>query len=217
MSYYEYNDEFDYNSDEWKQDRKDYLENEWEGECEKCNSPTLSPHVHHIYGTGEKHEEMLERGYKVYRALCPHCHSIHHNKKEIRKIRGDYFFTNCNKCNKRIVMKLDWDKNWNKCEEEEIKYQSIEEIERNEGIITEPHDCHYERIEKIKIITKLKEEKEKYEDKYMLESLKIINDNYLEPIYQIYLQELISADDECEIVEFLQDHPNLTRNDVEMI
>ncbi len=108
------------------------------------------------------------------------------------------------------------------------------------------YNCiYFDPLEDISRIVKLNEqirkfkEQQKFEERSKIEKLRIerikeiesnniikeidyqylqrINENIIEPIYQKYLQDLISADDECEITEFLQNHSNLTRNDVEMI
>lgn len=71
--------EFDYRSDDWKEERKEVLE-DWDGCCERCGIETDSPHVHHKYGTH----------HRVYEVLCPDCHAEHHGNPEIAKYRKRY-------------------------------------------------------------------------------------------------------------------------------
>jgi hypothetical protein len=63
---------FDYDSDEWKEEREEVLEY-WDGCCEHCGLETDTPHVHHKYGTSVRE----------YEVLCPECHAEHHGDPDI--------------------------------------------------------------------------------------------------------------------------------------
>jgi|GEM_PF-4824821 NMD protein affecting ribosome stability and mRNA decay len=80
---------FDYNSNEWAEEREDILE-KWKkdgGRCARCGVIPDSPHVHHVYGVSKR----------IYQVLCPDCHADIHDNRELAEKRRPQIYI-CNFC-----------------------------------------------------------------------------------------------------------------------
>jgi hypothetical protein len=91
--------DFDYDSEEWEDERDRVLEG-WGGLCDRCGFETDSPHIHHKYGTNVDE----------YEILCPECHADHHGKPEIARFQRS--LPRCKYCHEIIRWDRGRDGRW---------------------------------------------------------------------------------------------------------